>query len=443
MKQEGYLDEKGQPIVKEPVDPVKLARKVSIIALVVLIIIFIIVFLYKKSKNDKCISIENEFAKVAFQIAEDKENLPKLNGDKVTISSDEIKESGKLNREAITIKDDVCKGTVTITKVKGKYVKVTDLTNCNYCTTDKHYTEYGEWTDKEPKDGDYVDVKTTFNYYTFEDYYTEYSDWLEEQDVEKTKDSKLGIYLPKDEDYLPEIPSPGKLITIEQDIKNTYSYHDKQWLFYKYPNNNYSAYSNEPVPGYAYKDEYSRISSEPIDWTPNYPDEKEYRTIDEADGYRWYKEVNGKKVYWKSGKYYPTKPGKGYKQDTSKVVPVYSYTDDLYRYYNGIERDYGGFDSEPSENYPYRDDETMEYTTWSAYEDESSLNDSNRSYREERINVNSRYRIKYRITSVLHLENYMNKNDFEKATGKTLEEMTKAPNVILKTKYQYRYRKVK
>ena len=119
MKQEGYLDEKGQPIVKEPVDPVKLARKVSIIALVVLIIIFIIVFLYKKSKNDKCISIENEFAKVAFQIAEDKENLPKLNGDKVTISSDEIKESGKLNREAITIKDDVCKGTVTITKVKG------------------------------------------------------------------------------------------------------------------------------------------------------------------------------------------------------------------------------------------------------------------------------------------------------------------------------------
>ena len=38
MKQEGYLDAQGQPIVKQPVDPVKLARKISIIALVVLIV---------------------------------------------------------------------------------------------------------------------------------------------------------------------------------------------------------------------------------------------------------------------------------------------------------------------------------------------------------------------------------------------------------------------
>ena len=443
MKQEGYLDAQGQPILKQPVDPVKLARKISIIALVVLIVIFIIVFLYKKSKNDKCTSIENLFAEAAFKIAEDEEKLPKMNGDKVVVSASEIKQSGKLNRDDITLKEELCKGTVTITKVKGKYIKVTDLTNCNYCTTDERYKEYGEWTDEEPQDGDYVDVKTTFNYYTFADYYTEYSDWLEESEVEKTKDKKLDIYLPKDEDYLPEVPSPSKLITIEQDRKNTYSYRDKQWLFYKYPNNNYSEYSNEPVPGYAYKDEYSRISSEPSDWSPNYPDEKDYRVIDEADGYRWYKEVDGKKVYWKSGKYYPESPGKGYKQDTSKVVPVYSYTDDLYRYYNGIERDYGGFDSEPSENYPYRDDDTMEYTTWSAYEDESSLDNSNRSYREERINVNSRYRIKYRITSVLHLNHYMQRKDFEKETGKTLEEMSKASNVILKTKYQYRYRKVK
>ena len=41
MKQEGYLDEKGQPIVKEPIDPKKLIRNISIVVLVVLIRIFI------------------------------------------------------------------------------------------------------------------------------------------------------------------------------------------------------------------------------------------------------------------------------------------------------------------------------------------------------------------------------------------------------------------
>ena len=58
MKQEGYVDTQGQPIVKQPVDPVKLARKISIIVLVVLVIVFIIIFLYKKNKNDTCSSIE-------------------------------------------------------------------------------------------------------------------------------------------------------------------------------------------------------------------------------------------------------------------------------------------------------------------------------------------------------------------------------------------------
>lgn len=443
MKQEGYVDTQGQPIVKQPVDPVKLARKISIIVLVVLVIVFIIIFLYKKNKNDTCSSIETIFTEAALKIAEDEEKLPKVDGDKVTISADEIKQNGNMNRDDITLDGDMCQGKVTITRVDGKYIKVADLSNCSYCTTDEHYKAYGDWTDNEPEDGDYVEVKATYNYYTFEDYYTEYSDWLEESEVETKKDEEFGIYLPKDEDYLPEVPSPGELITIEQDQKNTYSYRDKQWLFYKYQNNNYSEYSNEPVAGYAYKDEYSRIESEPSDWSPNYPDEKDYRTIDEEDGYRWYKEVDGKKVYWKSGKYYPTSPGKGYKQDTSKVVPVYSYVDDLYRYYNGIERDYSGYDSVPSENYPYRDDDTMEYTTWSAYYDESSIDDSNRSYREERIDVNSRYRIKYRITSVLHLDDHMEKSEFEKETGKTLEEMSNTSNVILDVKYQYRYRKVK
>ena len=37
----------------------------------------------------------------------------------------------------------------------------------------------------------------------------------------------------------------------------------------------------------------------------------------------------------------------------------------------------------------------------------------------------------------------MEKSEFEKETGKTLEEMSNTSNVILDVKYQYRYRKVK
>lgn len=443
MKQEGYVDNSGQPIVKEPVDPAKLIQKISIVALVVLIVVFIIYFLYKKNKNGKCTSIENTYKNAAQQIAEQNSKLPKLNGESITITSDEIDKSGKVSKERVTLKEDVCKGSVTITKVKGKYVKTANLTNCDYCTTDTHYKEFGKWTDKEPKENDYVEVKTTYNYYTFDTYYTEYSNWLEESEVEKTKDKKLGIYLPKDKDYIPEVPTPGKVITVEQDRKNTYSYRDKEWLYYSVPNNNYSAYSNEPVPGYANKDEDSMIESKASDWSPNYPDEKDYRVIDSSDGYRWYKEVNGKKVYWKNGKYYPTKPGKGYKKDTSKEVTVYSYVDDLYRYYNGAPREYGGYDSTASEYFPYRDDDSMTYTSWSTYDDVSSLDGTNNWYREEKINVNSRYRVKYKIYSVLHLDNYMLQKEMETKIGKTLAQLVSEPNVELKTKYQYRYRKVK
>lgn len=443
MKQEGYLDEKGQPIVKEPIDPKKLIRNISIVVLVVLIVVFIAIFLYNKSRNDKCTSIESRFMEAALKIAEDDEKLPALNGNEVTISSDEIKEKGNINRDDITLNENVCNGTVTITKVKGDYVTVATLTNCDYCTTDERYGDFGDWTDTEPKEGDYVEVKTTYNYYTYEDYYTEYSKWIKEEDVETKKDKEYDIYMPINEDIIPDVPEPGELIAIEQDTKNTYSYRDKRWKYYANLNDNYSAYSNEPVAGYAYKDEDSKIESEPSDWSPNYPDEKDYRVIHRETGYRWYKEVDGEKEYWENGRYYPTSPGDDYIQDEEKEITLYSYVDDLYRYYNGVERDYSTYRSEPLESRPYRDDETMIYTNWSMYRDESKIDSSNSYYREERINVNSRYRVKYRINSVLYLQKYLEKEDFEKEIGMTVEELNNTPNTVIRREYQYRYRKVK
>lgn len=443
MRQEGYLDSNGQPIVKEPVDPKKMIQKIAIIVFVILIVIFIGVFLYKKSKNDKCYSIEDAYKNAALQIAEQKKKLPKIEGQKVTITEDEIEQSGKINKESVTLKENVCKGSVTITNVKGKYISVANLTNCDYCTTDTHYKKASKYTDKEPGKHDQVEVKTTYNYYTFDVYYTKYSNWIKEEKVNKTLDKKFGIYMPQDSDVIPDVPEPGKVITIEQEKKNTYSYRDKRWLYYRVANDNYSAYSNEPVAGYANKDISTKITSAASDWSPNYPDKKSYRMISTKTGYRWYKKVNGKKVYWKSGKYYPEMPEKGYTKDESKKVSLYSYKDSLYRYYNGQKRGYGGFSSKVPTRYPYRDDDSMTYTTWSGYYDVSHIDGSNNWYREERINVNSRYRVKYKIYSVLHLDSYVTEEELQKKTGKTLEQLKSEPNVELKVKYEYRYRKVK
>ena len=85
----------------------------------------------------------------------------------------------------------------------------------------------------------------------------------------------------------------------------------------------------------------------------------------------------------------------------------------------------------------------MKYTSWTGYYDESHLDGTNNWYREERINVNSRYRVKYKIYSVLHLDSYVTEAELQKKTGKTLEQLKNEPNVELKVKYEYRYRKVK
>ena len=437
---ERYVNEDGTPYVKKEIDKKKIMMIGAIILIVIFLVLIITNLVTKAKKNNACDKMENTLLDAAYKYASEKKLLPSVGGESIKVSSNDLLKEDYITNSDLTYEEEVGTATVTITRYKEEYIKSVEIKNCGYCTS--RYKDWGKETDKYDEDKHVVDVQATYNYYDRATYYTKYTDYIESSEV-STKKSKYGTYLPKDEDILPEIPSTGVVVTIEQEQKTYYSYRDKKWRYYQNNNCAYSAFSSEQPAGYREKDKRTVKYSDWSKWSINYPDEKDYRVIDEADGYRWYKEVDGKKVYWKSGKYYPESPGKGYKQDTSKVVPVYSYTDDLYRYYNGIERDYGGFDSEPSENYPYRDDDTMEYTTWSAYEDESSLDNSNRSYREERINVNSRYRIKYRITSVLHLNHYMQRKDFEKETGKTLEEMSKASNVILKTKYQYRYRKVK
>lgn len=437
MRQEGYVNEAGQPIVHKQIDPRKLGIVVGVALLGIMLIVFIVIMIQKRNKNNKCTNIEEAFANSAFSYAKSKNILPVVESDYIVVDS---KDLTNIVPETITNGENKCSATIKIMKYKEDYIKTVETKNCGYCTTSEHYSDW-KTTKKKPERGVYEAV-ATYNYYETTDYYSKWTTYILPENI-STKKSKYGNYLPLSDMSLPTIPKEGHIVNIDQEKKTYYSYQDQLWKYYKDNGGSYSSYSSTQPAGYSKKDISTLRYTAWSDWSLNYPDVKSYRSIKNLTGYRWYYKDGKKKVYWKSGEYYPTQPSPKYTEKDSVSAIMYSYRDSEWRWYNGTKRTYSAYISQPSNYYPTRDSENTVLSSWSAWSEKSSLTNENSYFRTERTQERSRYRIKYQIYSLLKLDNYVDKNTLEQKVSKSLKDFALTPNIKLEIKYTYRYRKVK
>lgn len=439
MKQEGYVNADGAPVVHQQIDKKTLLIRVSIVTLVLFLIVFIFIVVQKSNKNKKCNGFENTFSSAALSYAKEKKILPVVEGKAVKVNIDDLIKEGKIASEQATNKEEACHGTVTITRYQNDYHTAVEVTGCGSCATEKRYGNLKE-SDKMPSGHAYVELIPTYNYYTTETNYGMWTDYLTPEKIDTKKDKKYKMNLPLNPKVIPSTPTDAKDIVVEQEQKNYYRYRDKKWKFYRNASANCSEYTSEQPAGYTTKDSNSRIDSATSEWSLSYPDRKDYRRIYKQTGYRWYYMDGKNKIYWKNGKYAVEQPEEKYTEKDNKST-MYSYVDSLWRWCNGDNRHYTSYTSETPKSAPYRDDQTITLGTWSQYREISALDASNSYYREEEIQVRTRFRYQYKIYSLHQLDRFMTASEFEQTTKMPLEQFINLPNVKVDVKYKYKYRK--
>lgn len=397
-----------------------------------LIIIFIILFSYfiissfiKGSRNKTCNNLREEILSKTDLYYNEFNLLPVLNGDSVTINLSDL-------NDTIVFKDYAITGTVTYTKYNDTYIKSINIDNADYCST----KEFGKETDKYDENKN-VEVVTYYNYYKVDSYNSKWSEWYPSEDI--SKEETDGVLLPLDEKDLPYIPDNAVVTEYIRETKTYYSYRDKQWKFYK-NNVKYSEYSSTQPKGYTNKDESTKLTTTPTEWSLDYPEEFDYRHITSKTGYRWYYMDGNNKIYWNNGEYSIESPGDEYKKDNENIVKMYSYYDDIWRWYNGdTRRIYSSYSSTMPNGYKYKDESTLKYTNWSKFTDESKIDKNNKSYREERTDTYSRYLIKYDIYSLPMLDNYVTLEELENKLGKSYEEINNDKSIKVDVIFKFKY----
>ena len=404
----------------------KLIRGVLIIVFVILVSYFIISSIITGNHNRTCNELREEILAATDIYMSENNLLPTLNGTSSTMALSDLYNS-------IIFKDYAVTGTVTYTKYNDEYVKTIELDNADFCTTKEFNEESSEYdSSKNAK------VEVTFNYVTVDSYNSKWTDWYPSEYI--STEETNGVLLPLDEDRLPDIPNGAIITEYVRETDTYYSYRDKRWRWYK-NNVKYSDFSSEKPKGYTTKDTSVTLSSEATPWSLDYPEEKDYRHIKRTTGYRWYYlNENEEKIYWNNGEYSPESPGEEYQKDTELKATMYSYTDDMWRWYNGdTKRIYSSYSSTKPKNYNYKDSETLTYSNWSKYYEESHLDSSNKSYREERTDIYSRYLIKYDIQSYPILENYVSLGELEVAVGKSYEQINEDDSLQVLVNFKFYY----
>lgn len=400
-------------------------RGVLIIVFVILVLYFIISSVITGSRNRTCQNLRNDVLTLTDSYMSDNNLLPTLNGTSETVYLSDLYDS-------IIFKDYAVTGSVTYTKYNDEYIKTVELENADYCTT-KDFTKESTEYDKNKN----AKVETTFNYVTVNSYNSKWTSWYPSEYI--SEEETDGVLLPLDEDRLPNIPSNAVITEYVRETKTYYSYRDKRWRWYK-NNVKYSDFSSEKPKGYTNKDTSISKTTEATPWSLDYPEEKDYRHIRSTTGYRWYYLDGEEKIYWNNGEYSPDSPGEQYQKDTEFKASMYSYTDDTWRWYNGsTKRIYSSYSSTKPTNYNYKDKDTLTYTNWSRFSDESTINKSNKSYREERTDTYSRYLIKYDIYDYPVLDNYVSLDELESILGKSYEEINKDASLKVQVNFKFYY----
>ena len=351
----------------------------------------------------------------------------------VTVEMSDLIAGDFLEETEVSMKSNTCGGSIKLTKMGEEYLGTPYLNDCDYCSTGD------DWSDEQdnvPSKNKVVDVVAYYNYVTKETNYTEWTNYYTPEQLEKEPFLEV-----TDDRFNANIPKDAKNIEIETDTQNYYRYRDLRYKYYRVNNNNYSDFSSEQPEGYANKDTNTARETEWSEWSLTAPDKKDYRTIDEDTGYRWYYMDGKTKVYWNNGAYYPEQPDEQYTEREKEGVDVFRYKDTQWRWYNGERRQYSSWYATMPNGYYYRDDELSQYGSWSSWSTTSRVDASNESYREEEIEVRSRYRLKYDMYSFHVLSDFVKAEEFESASGKTIQEVLDDPTLELIVEYKYIYQK--
>lgn len=439
MKRRAYVDEDGNPI-NQSFENKKPLLFIFFVLGTIAPIIIIVLLVMAVIQNNNCLKVYNALKTASLSYVQDQGTLPSLEGESVSVSLDVLYNGTYLS--SINTNDTLCSGTVKITKYEDTYVYTIDARSCGKCSVN---LKYGEWSEEQstyPSGKTIVDVIPYYNFYEREISTTEWSDYYDESDLED-ETSEYGINLPLDMTTLPEIPTEASIYNIENQTTYYYRYRDLSWKWYDIEGD-YSDFSSEQPDGYANKDENSEIYTEWSEWSLNYPEEEDYRTIQSTTGYKfYYLDDSGNKVYYNSGQYSAKDDvdTDTYDHTDSDTTTLYRYRDKQWRWYNGTQRRYSSYSSSAPSGRTYKDLDTETVGSWSSWSAESKINESNQDYRIEETKVMTRFRIQYEILSLLVLDESLNHSDFEEYIGMTVLEFSTYENYKLEVTYKFKYRK--
>ena len=438
MKRQTYVDEDGNTINQsfENKKPILYFFFVIGTILPIIIIIFIIVCIFK---NNECLKVYDKLKEASLEYIKDQGNLPSLEGENTSIQISDLYSNQYLS--STNTNNTLCSGSIKVTKYKDDYVYTIDARNCGKCSVNQ---KYGGWSAEQssyPSGKAIVDIIPYYNYYEKETSYTKWSDYYDDSEL-SDETSKYGIKLPLEEDKLPAIPTEGKIKNIENDTTYYYRYRDQSWKWYDIEGD-YSEFSSEQPQGYANKDEGSERYTEWTAYSLNYPEEKDYRTIQSTTGYKfYYLNGNGKKIYYNSGQYSAREDVNTDKYDKKDedTTTLYRYRDKQWRWYNGTKRKYSSLSSTAPYGKPFKDTETETLgnaTNWDA----SIVVGESHDYRIIERKIMTRFRIEYDILSLKVLNKPLNRSEFEKKIKSSILEFASNPNYELEVTYKFKYRK--
>lgn len=441
MKVEKYVDENGE-VIDYGFESKKPLLAIFFVIGTIIPLILVGIIIYKVFNNNYCHDIYAIIEKSSYDYLKDNNKLPEFEGDFTSVKLDLLYDHSYLSKNNTANKQ--CTGKVKITKYKDDYIYTLDVNNCDKCSVNKRYKGWSLETPVYKKNQKIVDVVSYYNIYDRQVSVTEWSDVYDQEEISKKK-SKYGVRLPIEKDKLPEVPEGSDIVNIEKEDITYYRYSDKRWKWYDIVGN-YSGFFSEQPEGFAYKDDATKRNTEYTEYSLNYPEEYEYRTIRSARGYKfYYLDENGQKVYANSGKYAIEDDVDldVYTEREEEYATMYSYSDEVWRWYNGPKRKYSSFKVTKPEGFNYKDEELFTLSSYSSWNTESKLTAENQTYRSEEKKVMTRYRYVYEFVSLKLLDENLKKSEFENQVNQTIEEVRKNDNYKLDVEYKFKYRKAK
>lgn len=436
MKRPAYVDENGNKINENG----SLKHKLTlyfVIGTIFPIIILCLIF-YQMYSNSSCLKVYNNIKNGANDYLEKKDKFPSFEGESVTVNVTKLYEERFLaNYET---NNTECSGSVKVTKYKDEYVYTIELENCKTCTTSKKYGKWSSFLSNYPKGKTIVDVIPYYNYYEVELGVTDWSKYYDDSELSDTIDETYKTRIPANDD-LPTVPSDVKIIGLNTQQRTLYSYQDKTWKWYDIVGD-YSDFSSEKPDGYAYKDTNTEKYSEWSEYSYSSPEEKEYRTIERKTAYKfYYLNDENKKIYYNNGKYSVSADRTKYPFMESETAVMFRYRDKVWRWYNGQKRNYSNYTNTPNERYLYKDLELYSLGANSAFKETSSLTSENSSYRVETKKVQTRFQIKYEVSSLPIYDTPLERETFLKRINTTIPKFANKDDIRVEVTYKFRYRK--